>query len=82
MGCFNSTIATYAATIGIIQYNCIALLPSDKKGGRCKQDVGVSFQRYQQLILKLNCAWDVGSDILSKFTFIPLYFNIGYKMIS
>jgi hypothetical protein len=60
------TVATYFACIGTIQYNCL-VVPLQVIMEKCTQDSAVNFQR---TTLKLNCAWDVISDFLSKSLFL------------
>ena len=56
------TLATYFACIGTIQYRC--LVPSlEYIIINCKTTAGKSFQ---QISLKLSCAWDVSTDCLSR----------------
>ena len=59
---FGITLATYFVCIGTIQYPC--LLPSfEYIAFYCKTPAAKSFE---QITLKLNCAWDVVTDCLSK----------------
>jgi hypothetical protein len=69
---FVFTLATYFACIGTIQYNCL-VVPLQVIMEKCTQDAAVNFQ---QVTLKLNCAWDVISDFLSKVagSSSPLHF--------
>lgn len=59
---FSFTLATYFACIGTIQYRCLvnsfAYLAAN-----CKTPAATSFQ---QITLKLNCAWDVITDCSSR----------------
>lgn len=59
---FLFTSATYFACIGTIQYNCL-VAPLQVVMEKCTLNTAVNFQ---QVTLKLNCAWDVISDFLSK----------------
>lgn len=59
---FIFTLATYFSCIGTIQYNCL-VVPLQVIMEKCTQDAAVNFQ---EVTLKLNCAWDVISDFLSK----------------
>ena len=59
---FGITLATYFACIGTIQYQCL-LSSFEYLAANCKTPAATSFQ---QITLKLNCAWDVITDCLSK----------------
>lgn len=59
---FGITVATYFACIGTIQYQCL-LSSFEYLAANCATPAATSFQ---QITLKLNCAWDVITDCLSK----------------
>ena len=62
---FGFTIATYFVCIGTIQYPCL-VVPMQCIITKCSRNAAVNFQ---QITLKMNCAWDVLSDILSLYLF-------------
>lgn len=57
------TLATYFACIGSIQYRCL-VSSFEYLAANCGTPAATSFQ---QITLKLNCAWDVITDCLSRF---------------
>ena len=59
------TVATYFVCIGTIQYRCL-VVPLQQITTDCTQNAAVNFQ---QITLKLNCAWDVLTDFLSPQSF-------------
>ena len=59
---FGFTIATYFACIGTIQYPCL-VRSFEYLATHCATPSAISFQ---QVTLKLNCAWDVLTDFLSR----------------
>ena len=59
---FGFTVATYLACIGTIQYQC--MVSSFPHLAACRTSAATSFQG---ITLKLNCAWDVITDCLSRF---------------
>ena len=56
------TLATYFACIGTIQYPCL-VSSFEYLAANCNTPAATSFQ---QITLKLNCAWDVTTDCLSR----------------
>jgi hypothetical protein len=65
---FGFTVATYFASVGTISYGCLTL-PIEEIMAKCSRDSAVS---YQQIMLKLTCAWDVTTDFLSSPPFSVL----------
>ena len=59
---FGFTLATYFACIGSIQYPCL-VRSFEYLAAHCATPSAISFQ---QVTLKLNCAWDVITDFLSR----------------
>ncbi|KAL8941874.1 MAG: hypothetical protein Q9216_001984 [Gyalolechia sp. 2 TL-2023] len=58
---FGITVATYFACIGTIQYRCL-VTSFEYLTANCAAPEATSFQ---QITLKLNCAWDVITDCLT-----------------
>lgn len=58
---FGITLATYFACIGSIQYPCL-VTSFEYLTVHCRTPAATAFQ---QITLKLNCAWDVITDCLS-----------------
>ena len=58
---FGFTLATYFASIGVIQYHCL-IASLETVNDVCIRNSSVNFQ---QTGIKLNCAWDVITDFLS-----------------
>lgn len=60
---FGFTMATYFVLIGDIPYSCL-VGPLPKLRATCSSDKSISFQTAS---LKLNCAFDVITDLMSEF---------------
>ncbi|KAI4200987.1 MAG: hypothetical protein LQ350_003556 [Teloschistes chrysophthalmus] len=71
---FVITVATYFACIGTIQYQCL-VSSFEYLATNCKTPSATSFQ---QITLKLNCAWDVITDCL--IMLIPFSMLKGVQM--
>ncbi|KAF7853248.1 hypothetical protein EAF04_010750 [Stromatinia cepivora] len=70
------TICTYFACIGTIQYHCL-FVPLTTIETKCTTDSAVNFQ---QVTLKLNCAWDVMTDALIMVIPISMLWGTQMKM--
>ncbi|KAL9032458.1 MAG: hypothetical protein Q9180_006489, partial [Flavoplaca navasiana] len=71
---FGVTVATYFACIGSIQYQCL-VSSFEYLAINCATSAAMSFQ---QITLKLNCAWDVVTDCL--IMLIPFSMLKGVQM--
>ncbi|KAL8993148.1 MAG: hypothetical protein Q9169_006569 [Polycauliona sp. 2 TL-2023] len=71
---FGITVATYFACIGTIQYQCL-VSSFEYLATNCATPSATSFQ---QVTLKLNCAWDVITDCL--IMLIPFSMLKGVQM--
>ncbi|KAI4274742.1 MAG: hypothetical protein LQ337_003713 [Flavoplaca oasis] len=71
---FGVTVATYFACIGSIQYQCL-VSSFEYLAMNCATPAATSFQ---QITLKLNCAWDVLTDCL--IMLIPFSMLKGVQM--
>ncbi|KAG4025962.1 hypothetical protein MFRU_047g00260 [Monilinia fructicola] len=70
------TMCTYFACIGTIQYHCL-FVPLTTIETKCTTDSAVNFQ---QITLKLNCAWDVLTDALIIILPISMLWGTQMKM--
>ncbi|KAL8956364.1 MAG: hypothetical protein Q9193_006107 [Seirophora villosa] len=71
---FSITLATYFACIGTIQYACL-VSSLEYLTAHCATPAATSFQ---QMTLKLNCAWDVITDCL--IMLVPFSMLRGVQM--
>ncbi|KAL8665297.1 MAG: hypothetical protein Q9202_002348 [Teloschistes flavicans] len=71
---FVITVATYFACIGDIEYRCL-FKPFEYLATNCRTPAATSFQ---QITLKLNCAWDVITDC--SIMLIPFSLLKGVQM--
>ena len=69
---FGVTLATYFACIGSIPYSCLVRSP-EYLAVHCTTPGATSFQR---VTLKLNCAWDVITNFLSRSIELPRDFRV------